>query len=142
MLFRKSTEYAIRLVFFLVQDGRDRYIRIREISEQCNISYFKLGKVSQTLLKSEILDSYTGPNGGVKLSRKPSDIRLIDIVRAMGEKDILDKCVLGVGLCDEENPCTLHKQMKQVKKTVIAMYREKTIDELFDFEFESALESK
>jgi len=142
MLFRKSTEYAIRLVLFLYQNGSDKYIRIREISDVCDISYFKLGKVSQTLLKSGILDTYTGPNGGIKLSRKASDIRLIDIVGAMGEDDILDKCVLGIGPCDEENPCALHNQMKDVKKTIMTMYRKKTIDQLFDFEFESTLEPK
>ena len=130
MLFRKSTEYAISIVLFLAEDGGDRYIRIKEISERYNISVFKLQKAAQKLIKSEILDSYTGPNGGIKLAKRPSGIRLIDIVRAMGEKDISDTCVLGIGSCGEENPCTLHNQMKQIKEDIIIMYKKKTIDEL------------
>jgi len=141
MLFRKSTEYAIRLVLFLVRDGSERYIRIKEISELSNISFFKLSKVAQTLINSEILKSYTGPNGGVKLSNKPSEIRLIDIVMAMEGKDILDSCVLGLDNCNDKNPCTLHEELKRAKDIIVTMYKEKTVDELIDVKIEDTFGS-
>ncbi len=134
MLLSKSTEYAIRLVLFVVRTRQDGFIRVREIAEQCGISFYRLSKVTQNLIKAGILNSYTGPNGGVKLAVDPNEVYLFDIMMAMNDKNILDECVLGFETCGEEYPCPLHHSWSASKPTIIQMFKEKSLLNLVEFE--------
>ncbi|MCH7938765.1 MAG: Rrf2 family transcriptional regulator [Candidatus Marinimicrobia bacterium] len=143
MLLSKTSEYAIRLVLCLSRHPGGEYIPIKKIADQSGISYFQLGKVAQRLIKAHILDSYTGPNGGVALARQPSEIRLYDIVSAIEGPDLFDRCVLGLEGCGEANHCPIHNYWKNIKGSIMTLFREKSLDEFADLETgDTLLESK
>ena len=134
MLLSKTSEYAIRLVLCLSRHPRGEYIPIKIIADQSGISFFQLGKVAQRLIKAHILDSYTGPNGGVVLARQPSEIRLYDIVSAIEGPDLFDRCVLGLEGCGEANHCPIHRYWKSIKEPIMTLFREKSLDDFPDLE--------
>ncbi len=134
MLLSKTSEYAIRLVLCLSRHPRGDYIPIKIVADQSGISYFQLGKVAQRLIKADILDSYTGPNGGVTLVREPSEIRLYDIVSAIEGPDLFDRCILGLEGCGEANHCPIHSHWKSIKEPIMTLFREKRLDEFTDLE--------
>jgi Rrf2 family protein len=72
MLLTKSSEYAIKMVMYLVQHPKDEYTPIKEIAEKTGISFYRLGKIAQQLTKARILESYTCPHGGVLLAQATS----------------------------------------------------------------------
>ncbi|HEX2683333.1 MAG TPA: hypothetical protein VHL77_05355, partial [Ferruginibacter sp.] len=49
---------------------------------------------------------------------------------AMGEDQILEKCVMGLKLCSESQPCPMHAQYKAIKKQLISLFTTKTIQQL------------
>lgn len=132
MLLAKSTKNAIQLIIYLIRHADNDYIRVKEIAKNCNISFYILSKIAQRMIKAGILESYTGPNGGIKLGKNPSDIRLIDIVQAIEGKDVLNKCILGLEHCGEENPCAVHKHWKEAREVIMSMFEDKTVEELID----------
>jgi len=134
MFFNKSTEYAIQLVLHLIRSNDGNFKRLREIAEDCDISYFQLGKVAQALIKSKILESYTGPNGGVKLLKDPSQTTLFDIVKAIEGTDVFNRCVLGLDLCGDQNPCPIHDHWKEARNVISEVFKEKTVSEFVTFE--------
>lgn len=134
MILTKSGEYAVRMIFWLMKQGKDDYIRIKDISTDLSISYYQLGKVSQRLISAGILDSYTGPNGGVRLGKSPDEISLQDIIGVTGRDGLVDVCILGLSSCSADDPCQLHEHWTDIKSEILSLVEGKTMSELYSEE--------
>ncbi|MCH8010709.1 MAG: Rrf2 family transcriptional regulator [Candidatus Marinimicrobia bacterium] len=134
MLFTKTTEYGIRIVLHLVKFGGNDYMRIQDISDICGVPPFRLSKVAQKLTREGLLESYTGPNGGIRLTRPVDDIRLLDVIRALEGEDVFTRCVLGLEGCGDENPCAIHEHWKEAREVILNMFEGKTVEELIDID--------
>ncbi len=131
MILTKSGEYAVRMIFLLMKQGKDDYSRIKDISAELSISYYQLGKVSQRLISAGILRSYTGPNGGVKLGKLPGEISLLDVIRVTGREELVDTCVLGLPSCNADDPCQLHEHWTGIKSEIVSLVGSKTMSQLY-----------
>lgn len=134
MLLTKSTEYGISIVLHLVKFGEKGYVRIQDISDHCGIPTIRLSKVAQILTREGILESYTGPNGGIRLAMPSDDIHLLDVVRTVEGEDAFTRCVLGLENCGDENPCAVHEHWKEARKVIMNMFEGKTLGELIDID--------
>lgn len=106
------------------------YTTIGELSEELNISFHFLTKVLQELTKSEILVSFKGPNGGVKLAKPPNKISFKEIVISIDGKYIIHDCPLGLSECGELAPCPLHEQWLDLKRNLEVMMTKATLNDL------------
>ena len=131
MILTKSGEYAVRMIFWLMKQGKDDYLRIKDISANLSISYYQLGKVSQRLIAAGILSSYTGPNGGVKLGKSPEEISLQDVIRVTGRDGLVDTCILGLPSCNADDPCQLHEHWTGIKSEIMNLVEKKTMSQLY-----------
>jgi len=111
MLFSKGCTYAIRASLLLTlketADGR-KFTPIRELAEELDLSFHFLTKIMQSLTEAGVLGSFRGPNGGVGLAKKASEIMLLDVVAAVDGMDLFSNCALGLPGCGELTPCPLH----------------------------------
>ncbi len=132
MLFSKSCAYAIRaslLVTLKEMEDSRKFIPIRELSDELNLSFHFLTKIMQTLTESRIMESLRGPNGGIGLARPAKEIALIDIVAAVDGLALFSDCALGLPGCGESTPCPLHESWskrrddlrKMLSQTSLAM---------------------
>lgn len=81
---RAMTAVAIVLeVAFL--PARSDTLGAAEIAEQLNGARRGIEPVLQALSRAGVLESVRGPRGGYRLARRPRDLRLIDVVRAVIE---------------------------------------------------------
>lgn len=88
-------------------------------------------KVLQSLTKdNKVVSSVRGPNGGFYISEKAKNLPARFILEAMGEDQILEKCVMGLKICSENHPCPMHAQYKIIKKQLITLFTSKTIQQL------------
>lgn len=126
-------------MLYLSHHPGDEYIPIKTTAAQTDISYFTLGKVAQRLIKADILESYTGPNGGVALVKQPSEVRLYDIVSAIEGPNLFDHCILGLAGCGEANHCPLHNYWKSIKDSIMTLFKEKSLEDFADLETGRAL---
>lgn len=95
------TDYAIRALIYL-SVNQDRLVTINDISEQYNISKNHMMKVAQELVQHNFVISERGRNGGLRLSRPPSEICLAEIVDKMESDFYLVTC-----LCPSNQSCKL-----------------------------------
>ncbi len=73
-----------------VQQGR--LLKSREISEKQKIPLKYLEQIVNTLKKNRLVVSVRGAEGGYRLARPPSEITLLEILRALeGDLSIMDK---------------------------------------------------
>ena len=131
-MFLKTTEYALRAVIYIAQkSSQEKKLGLAEIAKAIDSPQSFTAKILQQLTSGDkIISSTRGPNGGFYISEKSKKLPVYAILEAMGEDEILKKCVLGLKLCSEIKPCPLHHQYKLIKAQRVRMFETKTISDL------------
>lgn len=131
-MFSKATEYALRATIFLAQKSSEQHkLGIDEISEAIDSPKSFTAKILQVLTRdNHIISSVRGPHGGFFLTEKAKRLPVRTILLAMGEEEVLEKCVLGLKQCSEAQPCPLHTQYKAIRKQLKELFVTKTIQQL------------
>lgn len=130
MLITRSSEYALELVLYLIKQNSDTFIPLHQIAKDTNLSYHFLGKISQILVKDNLLKTYRGPNGGVNLNRLPSEITLYDIVSVVEGDAFLDHCMLRPERCPIDSPCQIHSVWVNIRTDIQNVFHNITLDTL------------
>lgn len=139
MLLSKSSEYAIKLVFSLIYSNSDRFVRIKEIAPDVGTSPFHLTKIAQKLTQAGIIKSYTGPNGGLTLLKRPEDIFIMDVIAPFEGNDIFNECILGIAECGGDNPCEIHSHWYDIKGQIKQLFLEKSFRDLLSSDISELL---
>ena len=108
MLLPQTAEYALRAMAWLASAPPDDPVRAEDLSVETDIPPQYLSKVLRRLVLAGLLQSRRGHGGGFTLSRRPQDIRFLDVLAAVEAYPAAGRCVFGWGACDAENPCPLH----------------------------------
>lgn len=130
MLLSKSCVYGLRASLYLANQENGKFIPIRQMSDKLEISFHFLTKILQQLTAEGILESFKGPNGGVRLVRDGNSINLIDIVIAIDGPKLLTECALGLPGCGVEAPCPIHDKWAETRDSIRQMLEESTLSEL------------
>lgn len=128
-MFSKSTEYALRAALYIAQKGsEENKIGIGEVSKAIGSPHSFTAKILQHLTKdNKIICSISGPHGGFYMTDKAKSLPVRAILEAMGEGELLDKCVLGLEKCSEAKPCPMHSKYKLIKKKLNELFEKSTI---------------
>lgn len=131
-MFSKATEYALRATIYIAQKStEEKKLSIDEIASAINTPKAFTAKILQILSKENtLISSVRGPNGGYFISNKAKKLPVISIILTMGERDIIDNCVLGLKKCSEKDPCPMHHQYKKIKADLIHLFESKNIEQL------------
>lgn len=130
MLLSKSCIYGLRASLYLAYNTSDGYISIKEMAKELDISFHFLTKILQQLTAEGYMESYKGPNGGIKLSRKGLSSTLLDFVSTIDGGDLFTECVLGLPGCGSSVPCALHEQWVSTRESIVTMLQDATIEDL------------
>lgn len=125
-----TSQYAIRVLTYIVQNPSEKLFIAKDISNNLNIPYKYLTSVMTQLVNAEIILSIRGREGGYKLAKEACDIKLVEILEAVKECINADNCVLGIGACNEDNKCALHNEWKEPKGYMINMFTNTTLEDL------------
>jgi Rrf2 family iron-sulfur cluster assembly transcriptional regulator len=131
-MFSKATEYALRATIYIAKKStEEKKLGIEEISRAIDSPQSFTAKILQALTKdNKVVSSVRGPNGGFFITEKTKKLPVRSILQAMGEDEVLEKCVLGLKMCSEIQPCPMHAQYKSIKQQLIKLFVTKTIQQL------------
>lgn len=130
MLLSKSCIYGLRATLYLATKEEGDFTPIKKMSDKLEISFHFLTKILQQLTADGILESFKGPNGGVRLKRPGNKVTLMDIVITIDGSDILTECALGLPGCGFKNPCPLHDKWASTRDGIRKMLQETTLTDL------------
>jgi Rrf2 family protein len=130
MILSKTCNYALRASLYIASHNDRNFISIGEISEKLNISFHFLTKILQTLTEADIMISFRGPNGGVKLANSSDVTSLFDIIAAIDGSDLFEKCMLGLEDCHDSRPCPLHNEWKGIRDNLKQIFQNNTLETL------------
>jgi Rrf2 family nitric oxide-sensitive transcriptional repressor len=81
MRLTKSTSHAIRILIDCARADA-RLVKVAELSERLQITPQNVFKIVNLLARARLITAMRGRNGGVRLARPASSIRIGDVVRA------------------------------------------------------------
>lgn len=130
-MFSTSCDYGLQAMLYLaLQYSDDDNIDLNSIVEKLDIPKHYLSKILQVLVKHKLLVSMKGPNGGFRLNRPPSEITLIEIIEAIDGLDIFNECGIGFKKCNDDHPCPIHHEYKEIRNKIQTLFEKKTLEEL------------
>lgn len=131
-MFSKSCEYAIKATIFIATQCCKEYkVGLKEIAKEIDSPIAFTAKILQVLVKNEIIKSSKGVGGGFYIIKESlNQITLLNIVSAIDGDSVFLKCGLGLSNCSEDHPCPVHEKFKFVKKDLIFMLENTTLEEL------------
>ncbi len=132
VLFSKKCELGLQSVLFLSTKEEGQLFSAIEVSKEVQQPKEFVSKILQRLTSSGIVGSRKGKNGGFYLAKKPSDIKLIDIVEAIDGLDVFNHCVLGFPGCGTHEPCPVHNKWGKLRDEAHRMLSEETLEGLKD----------
>ena len=128
---------ALRAMIYIVKKKSDDFLSINEIAKELDLSFYFLSKILQKLVKQGLLESYRGPRGGVRLAKKPKDIKLLDVIEAIDGNAFFTECVLGFKECSDNEPCAIHSKWAKERERIHKLFANTTLHKI-----EKELENK
>lgn len=101
MRITRACDYTIRTLVFMAKSPINITFMRTDLAKECNVPDSFLGKILQSLAKSDILISERGKKGGFKLAKEPNNISIYDIVVAVDGPIVVNNCL------DENFECSL-----------------------------------
>ena len=130
VIFSKKCELGLQAVLFLSIKKQNVIVSAIEISQELKVPKEFVSKVLQILTESGIVGSKKGKNGGFYLAKRPSNIKLIDIVVAIDGLELFNTCVLGFPGCSVAEPCPVHDKWGKLREEAYKMLSEETLEQL------------
>ena len=122
---------AIKAVIYLASKFESgEKAGIKEIAEYIDASEHTVGKMLQTLVKEEVINSTKGPNGGFYISAKQKNQPIINIIDAIDGIKVFDECGLGLSKCAATHPCPIHNDYKIIKDQFKGLCQQKKVSDL------------
>jgi len=108
---------------------KEKFVSIHKIAKDLGVSFYFLSKNFQKLVKAGLLESHRGPQGGVRLLKKPSEIKLLDIVAVIDGMAFFHNCILGFEECSDTKPCSIHNLWADKRTEILRMFEETTLED-------------
>lgn len=138
MIYSAGCEYAIRALTRLAQQApAGGFCLLRDIVDDDDLPEHFVGKLLQALVRADILVSAKGRGGGFALRMTPSELTLRDIVTAIDGRERINRCILGLSVCDDQQACPQHDCWTTIRKQINEVLDKTTLTDLVN-----ALEKK
>lgn len=81
MMVSTRGRYALRVMIDLAENADGGYIPMKAVAERQNISLKYLERILPVLAKNNMIEGVHGKGGGYRLTKRPDDYRIGDILR-------------------------------------------------------------
>lgn len=126
-----TCKIAIKAVIYLASKFESgEKAGIKEVSEFIDASEHTVGKMLQTLVKEDVINSLKGPNGGFYTTAKQKHQPILNIIDAIDGKEVFNECGLGLSKCSATHPCPIHNDYKIIRDQFKEMCQQKKVSDL------------
>lgn len=116
MILSRTIDYALRAAVALAfRHGKPATTRELAVDTQVPPAY--LTKVLHSLSRAGIIDSIRGVGGGHRLTRHPSEITLLEVLRGVEERGRIHTCPLGY-VTPQGTLCALHAHLDRAMASI------------------------
>jgi Rrf2 family protein len=128
-LLARDTDYAVRAILYMAQH-EGALVSTADLDRDLKLPRPFMRKTLQVLQKEGYLTSVKGYKGGFRLDRKPSQIRLIDLMHVFQGEISLGDCLFKKKICHCVATCPLRRQVKSMEQDLLKKLKSITVADL------------
>ncbi|MFY0630441.1 MAG: Rrf2 family transcriptional regulator [Flavobacteriaceae bacterium] len=134
-MLSKRTKYGIKAMAYIARREDKSPVQVGTVAEDENISHKFLESILLALRKAGFLGAKKGKGGGYYLLKDASEIKMTDIIRTLEGPIAMIPCVSlnyyeKCDDCPDEDACSVHKLMIQVRDNTLQILRNNTLADL------------
>lgn len=123
--------YALRVMIDLAKQPQDRYIPLKDIAERQGISKKYLEIIVKDLVNGKLVNGISGKGGGYRLSRKPEDIPVGEVIELTEGKIGSVACLEnGAEPCPRADMCETLPMWKEYNQLIHDFFYSKRLSDL------------
>lgn len=103
MIISTKGRYALRVMIDLAENMDDNYIPMKIIAQRQDISLKYLEKIMPPLVKNNLILGMHGKGGGYKLTRKPGEYKIGEILRVTEGNLAPVSCICDDNVCSHKD---------------------------------------
>ena len=132
MKLSTKVRYATRAMLDLALHFNEGAIQIKGICERQDVSEQYLKNLLVSLRVANLVRSVRGPRGGFTLARPPSQIRVIEIIRAMEGSIALADCIDTPEICSRADLCVTRDLWTEMGDAMNAVVESTSLQDLVE----------
>ena len=123
--------YALRVMIDLAKQPADHYIPLKDIADRQGISKKYLEIIVRDLVNGKLVTGISGKGGGYRLSRKPEDIPVGEIIELTeGTMSSVACLENGAELCPRADMCETLPMWKEYNRMIHDFFYSKRLSDL------------
>jgi len=127
--FTKRADYGLMAIHYIATHDGLGAVSAKRIAEEFGIPPELLAKILQRLAKRRLIVSQNGPKGGYVLTRRPGDISVGEVVRALEGPISIVSCLDKAG-CPQETRCNLKRPVQKLQTAISRLLDTMSLAEL------------
>jgi Rrf2 family protein len=127
--FTKRADYGLMAIHYIAIHEDGGAVSTKRIAEEFSIPPELLAKILQRLARERLIVSQNGPKGGYALARRPSEITVGDVVRALEGPINIVSCMEDSD-CPQMERCTLRRPVQKIQVAISQMLDTMSLAEL------------
>jgi Rrf2 family transcriptional regulator, cysteine metabolism repressor len=116
--FTKRADYGLMAIHYIAVHESDGVVSTKRIADEFHIPAELLAKIMQRLAKKRLITSQNGPKGGYVLARRPTEISVGDVVRALEGPINIVSCLEASTYCPQLERCSLRRPVQKIQAAI------------------------
>jgi len=127
--FTKRADYGLMAIHYIAMNDGFGAVSAKRIAEEFAIPPELMAKILQRLAKQRLVVSTNGPKGGYVLARRPTDITVGQVIRALEGPINIVSC-LEDSECPQMDKCNLRRPVHKIQAAITQVLDTMSLAEL------------
>ena len=128
--FTKRADYGLMAIHHIAVHEEFGAVSAKRIAEEFSIPPELLAKILQRLARERLIVSQNGPRGGYVLARRPVEITVGQVVRALEGPINIVECLEEDSDCPQMARCNLRRPVQKIQVAISQLLDTMTLAEL------------
>jgi Rrf2 family protein len=128
--FTKRADYGLMAIHYIAVHEEVGTVSAKRIADEFAIPPELLAKILQRLARERLITSQNGPRGGYVLARRPIEITVGQVVRALEGPINIVECFEEDSDCPQMARCNLRRPVQKIQAAISQMLDTMTLAEL------------
>jgi Rrf2 family protein len=115
--FTKRADYGLMAIHYIALNDGVGAVSAKRIAEEFSIPPELMAKILQRLAKQRLIVSSNGPKGGYVLARRPTEITVGQVIRALEGPINIGSCLEDAD-CPQMEKCNLRRPVHKIQAAI------------------------
>ncbi len=127
---RSRTNYAVRILLAVARHNSGEFIPGARLQAETNVPRAFFRRIVAQLANLELLETVSGPRGGIRLARPMEQITLREVVEGLEGHIVISECLTGHDGCPFGEDCPSRVWWQRAQDAMLAQLEAATLDRL------------